>query len=363
EMQLAYFDRLGQTPYASSSFASLFDPQDSSEDFLRFAREIPDRVDRYQGEMLVASTDPEGGLGDRVPSVIVQELASLPSGGRWIERRIGGQLYDLYCVRERDGEKTVGYLTFGLKRHGSIAALSLLGRSLLVTLALTAGLLAILTITPWVHSGLAARLNAPRFGFRERVIAGFLVVSLLPTVFLGGAGRGLFVQEKRRQFQDRLEEDLRVSRELLSHSLLDAASSAAAGKEVQALLRGESSAHTLADPISVDAIVLRGADGGVRAASFGVTPEMTSIALQAPATSSAPLEFFRRRGQALYACAMAPASGGAVFAFQKIDDVLASELERRVGSPVSFFTGGVLSATSKPELYQSEVLSDLVDSR
>jgi len=362
EMQLAYFDRLGQTPYASSSFSSLFDPQNSSEDFLRFAREIPDRVDRYQGEMLVASTDPEGGLGDRVPSVIVQELASSPSGGRWIERRIGGQLYDLYCVRERDGEKTVGYLTFGLKRHGKVAALFLFGRSLLVTLALTAGLLAILTITPWIHSGLAARLNAPRFGFRERVIAGFLVVSLLPTVFLGGAGRGLFVQEKRRQFQDRLQEDLRVSRELLSHSLLEAATSAAAGKEVQSLLRGESSEHTLADPVSVDAIVVRGREGGVRAASSGATPEMMSFAAQAP-PATASLEFFRRSGSDLYACAMAPAAGGAVFAFQKIDGVLASELERRVGSPVSFFTGGVLSATSKPELYQSEVLSDLVDSR
>jgi PAS domain S-box-containing protein len=362
EMSLAYFDRLGQSAYSAGSFTTLFDPQDTSEDFFRFAREIPDRVDRYQGEMLAASTDPEGGLGDRVPSVIVQELAAMPSGGRWIERRIGGQLYDLYCIRERDGEKTVGYLTFGLKRRGGLAGLSLFGRSLLVTLTLTSGLLAILTITPWIHPGLAARLNAPRFGFRERVIAGFLVVSLLPTVFLGIAGRGLFVQEKRRQFQDRLEEDLRVSRELLSHSLLDAASSAAGSKDVQALLRDSGAARTLPDPVSIDAIVVRGPDGSLRGASAGTTPFMTSVALHA-SIGDAPLEFFRRSGAELYACAAAPAAGGAVFAFQKIDPVVASELERRVGSPVSFFSGGVLSATSKPELYQSEVLSDLVDSR
>ncbi len=53
---------------------------------------------------------------------------------------------------------------------------------------------------------------------------------------------------------------------------------------------------------------------------------------------------------------------GTVVAFRQVDALLAAELERRVGSSVSFFADGVLAATSKPELYQSEVLSDLLDS-
>ncbi len=370
EVSLAYYDRLGQPRDLEDRFPSIFETEDPSEEFLRFTREVPDRVDRYRGEVLVASTDPEGGLGYRVPSVIVQTLAAAEGGGRWVERRIGGTLYSLYCVRERDGTDTVGYLTFGLERHGLADAASLFVRSLLVTLVLAAGLLGLLMLTPWLDAAPAARLGVPRFGFRGRVIAGFLFVSLLPTVFLGVAGRGLFVQEKRRQFHSRLEEDVRVSRELISRSLADAATHAASSAEVRAILRVPGAQGSLPSPPSVDGIVLTGVDGHLRARSPGVGNDLTNVAARVASTTT-PIEFFERRGNALVACAAVPVGPGAadaqgtrgtVVAFRSVDAFLAAELERRVGSSVSFFADGVLAATSKPELYQSEVLSDLLDS-
>lgn len=368
EMTLAYFDRLGQPRFTEDRFPSIFEFEDANEEFLRFARDVPDRVDRYRGEILVASTDPEGGLGYRVPSVIVQALESAPNGGSWVERRIGGSLYDLFCVRERDGVATVGYLTFGLKRHGILSAASLFGRSLLVTLVLAAaGLAVLMALPPTRRADGSVRVRA-QFGFRERVIGGFLVVSLLPTVFLGVAGRGLFVQEKRRQFQARLEEDLRVSRELLSRALSDAASNAANSSEVKALFAGGTPARALSAPTSVDGLVVVGSGRVIRGASVGIDPDLIAFAREAPANAT-PNEYFRKRGRDLFACAIVPApedaggaSAGAVLAFQKIDAVLAAELERRVGSSISVFADGVLAATSKPELYQSEVLSDLVES-
>ncbi len=165
EVSLAYFDRLGQPRDMEDRFPSIFETEDPSEEFLRFSREVPDRVDRYRGEILVASTDPEGGLGYRVPSVIVQALAAAEGGGRWVERKIGGKLYDLYCLRERDGTETVGYLTFGLERHGFTQAASLFVRSFLVTLVLAAGLLGLLMLTPWLDSGTcgSSRSSALRF--------------------------------------------------------------------------------------------------------------------------------------------------------------------------------------------------------
>jgi PAS domain S-box-containing protein len=364
ELSLAYYDDL-RRPGKGSALPAVFTNLSAPEEFLRFTREVPDRIDRYRGEVLVASTDPEGGLGKRVPSIIVQALAD-SDGGRWVERRMGDRLYDLYCVRERDGELTVGYLTFGIARHGWMSGGSLLARSALVTLVLAVAAIVFLMTFSWVAPD-PRRIDIPKLGFRERVIAGFLVVSLLPTVFLGFAGRGLFVQEKRKEFQERLEEDLRVSRELLGRRLSDAAHNAAGSEEVLDLFRSEGEYRVLSTPASVDGIVVVEEGGRLLG---GSRSEDLAIPGDLPAAGTAT-EFFRRRGSSLYACAVVPVSprgaadlprGGDVIAFQRVDPVLAAELERRVGSSVSFFTNGLLSATSKPELYQSEILSDLVES-
>ncbi|HMB70750.1 MAG TPA: hypothetical protein VKU85_15655, partial [bacterium] len=133
ELSLAYFDDLrGPGPALPSVFTNLTAP----DEYVQFAREVPDRIDRYRGESLVYSTDPEGGLGKRVPAFLVQALADSRQQGRWVERKIDDKLYDLYCVRERDGDVTIGYLTFGIERYGFLQAAGLLTRSVLVTLVL-----------------------------------------------------------------------------------------------------------------------------------------------------------------------------------------------------------------------------------
>lgn len=369
ELSLAYFDRLGQPRFNEDRFPSLFSTESSGEDAWRVLPDAPDRVDRYRGETLVASTDPEGGLGHRVPSVIVEALNAVEGGGRWVERRIGGNLYDLFCLREHDGRQTVGYLTFGIQRHGLRQLGSLFARSLLVSLVLAAGALFLARVVPGFHKILDTPLPTTRIGFREQVIGGFFFVSLLPTVFLGVAGRGLFVLEKRRQFQSRLEEDLRVSRESIAQSLSDVAANAATSAEVKDLLVPQEVDRALSAPSSVDGLMLVLTSGAIRASSPGVGEGLIDVARQVP-ISSAPTTFFRKLGNDLVACAMVEIpperrpgaeSPGVIFAFQRVDAVLASELERRVGSAVSFFADGVLNATSKPELYQSEILSDLVE--
>jgi two-component system nitrogen regulation sensor histidine kinase NtrY len=368
ELSLAYVDRVGQPTAPGGGLASVFGETIKSPEFLRFSRDVPDRVDRYRGDLLVASTDPEGGFGKRLPSVVARALATAETTGRWVERRISGKLYDLYCIRERDGERTVGYLTFGLRRGGWLGWGSLLARCVLVTLVLACGLLAFLMLASWLVPESSRRLGVPRLGFRERVIAGFLLVSLVPTVLLGFAGRGLFVREKRQEYRQRLEEDLRVTGELLSRRLSDAARNAAGSAEVRALLARTNRAASLSSPASVDAIAVVSADGNVLGASPGAILDLAAVAadLQIPEISA---EFYLRREDALYAGALVPlaeeAGGGdrgAVFAYKRIDRVLAAELERRVGSPISFFANGTLRATSNPELYQSEILSDLVES-
>ena len=371
EISMAYHDDFSRPGGAARPATGLFTNLSAPDEFLRFRREVPDRVDRYRGEVLVSSTDLEGGLGKVVPPIIVQALAGRGVGGRWVERRIGGRLYDVYCVRERDGDLTVGYLTFGIERSGLLAVTSLLARSCLVSLVLAAGIVAFLMAFSWVAPATVSRqrLSLPSLGFRERVIGGFLLVSLLPTVLLGFAGRGLFIQEKRREFQKSLEEDLRVSVELLGRRLSDAARNAAGSDEVLDLMAQGGSYRTLSRPASVDGIVVMSPTGQILGSSRSADLDMAVLASEVDPSAGA-VEFFRRRGSDLYACALVPIArpsdsprsrSAAVLAFHRIDPVLAAELERRTGSAVSFFAAGLLSATSKPELYQSEILSDLVE--
>lgn len=372
EISMAYFDDFSRPGGVRRPGPGLFTNLTAPDEFLRFRREVPDRVDRYRGEVLVSSTDPEGGLGNVVPPNIKEALAGPSVGGRWVERRIGGRLFDVYCIRERDGDLTVGYLAFGIRRANLWVGTSLLARSILVTLVLAAGIVAFLMLFSWVTPRTAAsqqRLSLPRIGFRERVIGGFLVVSLLPTLFLGFAGRRLFVDEKRKEFQATLEEDLRVSVELLGRRLSDAARNAAGSDEVRDLLEQGGNYRTLSTPASVEGIVVMSSTGQILGASRTADLAMSILASEVDASEGA-VEFFRRRGDELYACSLVPvarpelaprARAGTVLAFQRIDAVLSAELERRTGSSVSFFASGQLSATSKPELYQAEVLSDLVE--
>ncbi|MCA9751541.1 MAG: HAMP domain-containing protein, partial [Gemmatimonadetes bacterium] len=371
ELSMAYFDDFSRPRGAASSTPALFTNLAAPDEFLRFRREVPDRVDRYRGDLLVSSTDPEGGLGRVVPSIIVQALAGPSVGGRWVERRIGGRLYDVYCVRERDGELTVGYLTFGIERTGWLDAASLLARAGLVTLVLASGMVAFLMAFAWiVPASSSERLSLPALGFRERVIGGFLIVSLLPTVLLGFAGRRLFVDEKRREFQSALEEDLRVAVGLLGRRLSDAARNVASSAEVAGVVEDPGGYQVLSSPASVDGVVLLAANGQILASSRSANLDV-AISGAGGALPPGATEFFRRRGAEIYACATVPVTraesesgrgrGATVLTFQRIDGLLATELERRTGSAVSFFAAGVLAATSKPELYQAEILSDLLE--
>ncbi|MDP6529064.1 MAG: ATP-binding protein [Gemmatimonadota bacterium] len=333
---------------------------------------MPDRIDRYRGDVLVASTDPEGGLGNRVPSVIAEALNDPGAGGRWVERRIGGALYDVYCVREHDGHRTVGYLAYGLRRAGVVSGAYLLARVVLATLVLAAVLVLVAMLGSWVAPNRIPWMDIPRPGFRERVIAGFLLVSLLPTVLLGFAGRELFVQERRKEFRSVLEGNLRVAREILSRRLSDAARNAARSEEVRRLVEepgGGPEPVEIPSPASADALVVVDADGRVVALSPGGEAGVPLLPVGGAPGATYP-GYFRREGTQLFACASIPLAPsdpagvprtGAVLAFRRVDDTLVSELERRVGSPLSFFAGGRLAATSRPGLYQSEILSDLVD--
>jgi nitrogen fixation/metabolism regulation signal transduction histidine kinase len=370
ELSLAWFDELGRPEEAPRAAAGLLANLTAPPPTTGFLRRVPERIDRYRGDRLVSSTDLEEGLLSRVPPTVVEALADPSVEGRWETRRVGRKVYDLYCVRERDGDRTVGYLTFGVERHGKRHVLWMLVRSALVTLVLTVvflGVIALLARTAPADATVR-RFRLPSLGFRERVIGGFLLVSLLPTVLLGVLGQRLFVDQKREQFRSGLEEDLRVSRELIGRQLVDAARNAAASEEVRSLLEPPAGAYrTLSAPASVDGIAVFSGDGMLRGASRSASVDLALLPASVQ-TSESPVEFFRRKGADLVACAVVPVTGlaqgrapGRVLAFQKVGARLAADLERRVGSPVGFFVGGRLHATSKPELYRSEILSDLVD--
>ena len=309
ELSIAWFDELGRPEGTPRTASGLLSTLHASTEYQRFAESVPERVDRYRGDRLVSSTDLEEGLLSRVPSTIVEALSDPAVEGRWEQRRIGHKLWNLYCVRERDGEETVGYLTFGIERHGILHGLWLFARAGLVTLLLgvvSMGLVSLVARLLPDGSG-ARRFLMPRFGFRERVIAGFLFLSLLPTILLGVLGRNLFVQQKRDQFRAGLEEDLRVSRELIGRRLVDAARNAAASEEVRSLLVEGSAYRVLSTPVSVDGIVVLSDTGQLLGASPRADVDLAMLPTSVTPADS-PVEFFRRRGQELVACALVPIS-------------------------------------------------------
>ena len=193
----------------------------------------------FDGAVLRESTHPDWPRGMKAPREAVEAVLERGEPLVWVREEVAGNHYhDAYLPRVEDGRVT-GLLSVGFP--------SLTARTLLLNLARTGFLHLLAALVLGAAAGAAAlargRARLPAFGFRAKVLTGFVLVGALPVVGLALLERSLAGERTAEAMEREVVESLRhVEGSLRDAGVLDAMVALAAspvplrGGEAQALV-------------------------------------------------------------------------------------------------------------------------------
>lgn len=170
-------------------------------------------ISEYQRGLLVSTTDPLLFRGLRLPTAIHEQFTASTVRFVWSEQNLGGQTYDVLFARDES-------------REGRILALSLQSLDIRWHLFNIVKMLGVYLF----YFGLAAvghiarsylRGNPVRFGFREKLVSSFALLSIVPLVVMASYNRELAIERLDDSITGRLAEDLDLIHQRIITSVTD----------------------------------------------------------------------------------------------------------------------------------------------
>lgn len=161
----------------------------------------------YDGDLLRECTNPGYPRGLRAPREAVDAVLRGGEEVLWVREEVGGAWYfNAYLPRVEGGRRT-GMLSVGFP--------SLSGRAILLNLARVFFLHLLAAAALGAAAGGAAllrgRAHSPAFGFRAKVLAGFVLVGAVPVVGLALLERSLAEEGTADSMRAEVEESLRLA--------------------------------------------------------------------------------------------------------------------------------------------------------
>jgi PAS domain S-box-containing protein len=286
------------------------------------------------------------------------------SGSAWGRIRVDGKHHDAFFTEWNDPERE-GVLAFALPRASAVdRALSLIDIVLASFFFALAGL-----------AVLAAALLSPRARrmqgglrfettFRDRLVLAFLLVSLLPALLLGFAGRRMAASRLREAGETAARASLQAVRYALERDAIREAEEVARSTLVRRRVLGVEEGE---EPFDLELslkrfaifspegrlILQNGKVGPPNARAFGEVRDRRTPAtafdlaegLSLDALVGITLEGFEERLE------------GILLLSRSIDEEWSAALGERVGTDISFYEGGKIVSSTRYELYQSGILS------
>ena len=298
------------------------------------------------------------------------EIGSEVPGGegpRWIEQKAGGVTRESYIVPlPQPGEAMM--LSFRL--------LSPSERWVYLAAVILANMVVAILVIAVVGAARGLRLLArrmrgvplPRFrwNFATKLALAFLVIAVVPTLILGTASSGFVRARLREVTESKAEESL---------NLTGLAVERLVGGEASRLVRNPILMDELRDEPSILGVLVSNdfsADvvdsSGKTIAAFGSLPAPRSLIEAVIADGHSFNSFSADRG--LVASSAAPIrdvifpdriTGGASVS-RTIDDQLAQRLSSDLARDITFYGGSLVAASSKRELFVSEIMPDRISS-
>jgi PAS domain S-box-containing protein len=296
----------------------------------------------------------------------ISELDEVPpTEPGWIHHRVDGESYASYLVPSSEGPEA---LLLSLRSPSP-------GDNLIRCMGILAGnaILAFLIIVVWAAiegtRHLLKRLRGRvrtrlRWSFAGKLALAFVLIAIVPTLILGATSRGFLRARLREVMESKAEEGLKLARLALERLV---------GGEAVRLARNPILIDELtAEPSILGMLVSHDVESAVFdssrtvLATFG-NPVVPEAVLEAVLNEGRSYRFFSAE-DGLQAKSAVPVRDvifpnrikGCAFVSRKIDDVLASRLASEIGREVNFFGGSKVTASSKRELFISELMAGTV---
>jgi two-component system nitrogen regulation sensor histidine kinase NtrY len=170
-------------------------------------------VSEYRDGILWLTNDPILFRGMRLPTSIESDLNNPTGRFVWSEQDLEGQSYDVLYAKDDADRSRILSLSIGsldIRWH-----LFNVVKTLLVYL-LIFGLIALVASFPSIMAG-----RPTRFGFREKLITSFAILSVLPLLLMAYYNRELAIDRLDQNITKRLSQDLDVTQQRISTTVED----------------------------------------------------------------------------------------------------------------------------------------------
>ena len=172
-------------------------------------------MSEYEDSVLVSTNDEFLNRGSRLPTYVLEELRRSEARFIWSEVMRGNSTLDVLFARDESNPGRV--LAVGLKSVDSRWRLFNLVK--MFTVYLVFFIVGIVTYA-LLRS---VRRRAPVFGFREKLVSSFALLSILPLVVMAYYNRELAVERLNENITRRLSEDLFLLHQRIASTVHDAA--------------------------------------------------------------------------------------------------------------------------------------------
>lgn len=331
------------------------------------------RVGRYSaslvsGGRIVGTTAADFEVGRRI-----QEL----DGGTfeepvWLEHEIGGLSRASYFVPvEQEGDGWLLTYTLPTLSEKAVGLMGLAAGNIIIGFAvIVAGIIGkgVRHVLRQVRGLPGTR---PRWSFASKLALAFVLIAIIPTLILGTASSRFLEARTREIMEAGAEESLNLSQMALDRLIFGEAIRLARNPILMDALRSEPSllgqmvAHEAGGyGVDVSSAVID--SSGSPLATFGA-PVIPESVLEGVLKEGRTFNFFAA-GEELVAKSAVPVRDeiypdkvvGCAFVARRLDDVLSRRIASELGIDLSFYAGGDVAASSKRELFVSELMPSTI---
>ncbi len=313
------------------------------------------------GGQIVSTTATDFEVGRRVAALDDRD----PSESGWIEHQVAGTSYASYFVPPHDRSEAI-LLSLRLPSASDriVHFMSQLVGNLIIAffVILVGGLIKGLRHAIRAQRGMSrSRL---RWSFASKLALAFVLIAIGPTLILGTTSRGFLRARLREIMESRAEEGLNLSKLALERLIGGEAVRLARNPIlIDELMEEPSILGMLVSPEVSSAVF--DADGAPLAA-YG-NPQIPPAVLSSVLTEGRSYNFFSvddglhaKSAVAVRDIISPDKIRGCAFVSRRIDDAFAHQLSSELGRDVSFFGSSNVAASSKRELFISELMSSKI---
>jgi PAS domain S-box-containing protein len=323
---------------------------------------------RISGGRIMSTTGRAFEVGRRVPGL---ERLDRPA---WLEHEVGGGTHASYFVPYGDEQEAL-LLSFALPsiRDRAIRLMGITVGNILIAF--------LVIILAWLVKAMRMILRRVRgrpegrlrWDFATKLAAAFVLIAIVPTLILGTASSRFLRSRLREIVESRAAESLNLSRLALDRHIFGEAIRLARNPILLDALEAEPS--LLGQMVTQDlkflgyevssAVI---AAGGDTMATFG-RPELPAEVLESVLNEGRSYNFYSADDH-LVAKAAVPLRDeispdkvtGCAFVSRRLDNGLARQISSDLGRDLNFYGNPVVAASSRQELYISELVPSLIAS-